>query len=148
MLMDCLNIFQRCKQIMWISSQCQRPTLHQGAISKFLTNTAGSALGEAAILIKRSLSHTEMPNYKTDEIQASSIQVDDHLCKVIFSALCSPPKHNISKETYIRYFKTVGTRFIEAADYNAKHTVWGSQLYSQTLLKRSIKSGMRDFSIN
>ena len=54
-----------------------------------------SAHGGTAILIKSSLSHLEMPKYQTNENQATSIQVDDHCGKVIFSALYSPPKHNI-----------------------------------------------------
>ena len=31
------------------------------------------------------------------------------------------------KEDYIRYFKTLGSRFTAGGDYNAKHTVWGSR---------------------
>ena len=73
----------------------------------------GTAYGGSAILVKSSIRHTELPKYQTDEIQATSIEVQDGSGSLCISALYSPPKHN---------------RFIAGGDFNAKHTVWGSGL--------------------
>jgi len=34
----------------------------------------------------------------------------------------------ISEDQFIEFFNTLGDRFIETGDYNAKHTHWGSRL--------------------
>ena len=39
-------------------------------------------------------------------------------------------RHSIRKEDYIEFFETLFNRFLAGADYNAKHTNWGSKLIS------------------
>ena len=53
----------------------------------------GTAHGGSAILVKSSIRHTELPKYQTDELQATSIEVQDGSGSLCISALYSPPKH-------------------------------------------------------
>ena len=88
----------------------------------------GSAHGGTAVIIKNKISHFEATHYCTNEIQATNIVVEDTKGYITMSAVYSPPKHNIKKDTYIAFFKTLGSRFIAGGDYNAKNTFWGSRL--------------------
>ncbi|GBP96767.1 Probable RNA-directed DNA polymerase from transposon BS [Eumeta japonica] len=47
---------------------------------------------------------------------------------IAISAVYCPPRHNINKEQFTNYFKTLGSKFVSAGDFNAKHTYWGSRL--------------------
>lgn len=90
----------------------------------------GTAHGGSAILIKNTLKHSESIHYTTNEIQATNIFVEDSVGPLLISAIYSPPKHNIKKDLYIDFFKSLGNRFIAGGDYNAKNTFWGSRLTS------------------
>ncbi|GBP00744.1 Probable RNA-directed DNA polymerase from transposon X-element [Eumeta japonica] len=67
-----------------------------------------------------------MPEYKTDHIQATTINMP--ATGIAISAVYCPPRHNINKEQFTNYFKTLGSKFVSAGDFNAKHTYWGSRL--------------------
>ena len=46
----------------------------------------------------------------------------------IIAAIYSPPRHVTSSEEYEDFLLHIGTHFIVAGDWNAKHTAWGSRL--------------------
>ena len=71
-----------------------------------------------------------MPEYRAEEIVATSVIVEDHYGVLTIYAIYSPPKHKIKRDKYIKFFKSLGERFIAGGDYNANHTVWGSGLIS------------------
>lgn len=89
---------------------------------------AGKARGGSGILIKNTIKHLQGNHYCSEEIQATNIIVNTLQGPLTVSSIYSPPKHNIKKDNYIRFFKTLGNKFIACGDYNAKHTIWGSRL--------------------
>lgn len=86
------------------------------------------AHGGSAILVKGSIRHHQEIPFRSNEIQATNIIVEDSSGQLLISAVYSPPKHNIKQEYYEKFFKSLGNRFIAGGDYNAKHTQWGSRL--------------------
>lgn len=88
----------------------------------------GKAHGGAAILIKNNIKHFESNPFQKDEIQATTVVVEDWSSPITISAIYSPPKHAISKDSYVAFFKTLGHTFLTGGDFNAKHTMWGSRL--------------------
>lgn len=87
---------------------------------------SGKACGGAAIIINNQISHFPMLEYKTEHIQASSICLS--ATNITISSLYCPPRHKITDDQFITFYKTLGNQFIAAGDYNAKHTFWGSRL--------------------
>jgi len=81
-----------------------------------------------AILIKRIISHYEVPNYDEDSLQATSIRVRTLPYELTVTALYSPPKYNLKKDHYDSFLSTLGPRFMAGGDYNGKHTTWGSRI--------------------
>ncbi|GBP00020.1 RNA-directed DNA polymerase from mobile element jockey [Eumeta japonica] len=47
---------------------------------------------------------------------------------IVIASVYSPPRFTISADQYEEFYKSLGTRFLAAGDYNAKHTYWGSRL--------------------
>ena len=92
------------------------------------THPDDKAHGGSAIIIKNKIKHYQETHYRTEEIQATNIMVEDCGGNIMISSVYSPPKHNIKKEMYKQFFKTLGNRFIAGGDYNAKHLHWGSRL--------------------
>ena len=87
---------------------------------------SGRACGGTALLVRNNIKHYPMPEYRTEHIQATSIAITGS--NVVIASIYCPPRHNISKEQFVDFFSTLGTKFIVAGDYNAKHTFWGSRL--------------------
>lgn len=81
-----------------------------------------------AILIKSTISHYELPKYEKDHLQATSINVKTMPYDLTISAVYCPPRHNLKKEDYQRFFQTLGSKFLAGGDYNSKHTMWGSRI--------------------
>lgn len=88
----------------------------------------GTAHGGTAVIIRKTIKHHNLPNYRLDHIQATSVVIEDWVGPITISALYSPPKHSINQDQYESYFKTLGNRFIAGGDYNAKHGQWGSRV--------------------
>lgn len=88
----------------------------------------GRARGGTAVIIKNIIKHYEIDKCCQDNIQATTIVVEDCFGKLVISAVYCPPNQNITKEHYTTFFKSLGNRFIAGGDYNAKHTTWGSRL--------------------
>ena len=73
----------------------------------------GTAHGGTAISIKNTIKHHELIIFQKDYIQATSIAIEDRKDgPIVFSAMYCPPKHKISKEKFMEYFETLGSRFI------------------------------------
>lgn len=99
----------------------------------------GEAHGGAAIIIRSSIKHFELPKYETEKIQATQIQVTDSKGPITIAAAYCPPKHTIKNEDFKRFFGTLGCKFIAGADYNAKHQQWGSRV-TQTRGRELLKT--------
>jgi hypothetical protein len=48
--------------------------------------------------------------------------------EIIVAAVYCPPRHNLKKEHFETFFKTLGSKFIAGGYYNSKHIQWGSRL--------------------
>ena len=88
---------------------------------------AGTARGGSAIILKNSLKHELLNQYKTDFIQATTISVSNNQGPISISAIYCPPRHSIKRDQYDVFFKSLGPRFIVGGDFNAKHPLWGSR---------------------
>ena len=56
------------------------------------------------------------------------MSIEDWNGPITITALYCPPKHSISKKQYIKFYKTLGNRFLAGGDYNAKHPHWRSRV--------------------
>lgn len=88
----------------------------------------GKAHGGSAILINNKIRHYQSVAFCQEEIQATSVVVEDCHSALTVTALYCPPKHKIREEQFTTFFKSLGNRFIAGGDFNAKHTFWGSRL--------------------
>jgi endonuclease/exonuclease/phosphatase family metal-dependent hydrolase len=91
---------------------------------------AGTARGGTAIIIKTTLPHHPLRNFKSDYLQATSVSVTTSVGPITISSVYLPPKHIIRQEQLEEFYTTLGPRFLAGGDYNAKHTDWGSRLIS------------------
>lgn len=87
---------------------------------------SGRACGGTALIVHNKINHYPMPEYRTEHIQATSIAITG--TNIVISSIYCPPRHNINKDQFIDFFATLGSKFLVAGDYNAKHTYWGSRL--------------------
>jgi Reverse transcriptase (RNA-dependent DNA polymerase)/Endonuclease-reverse transcriptase len=92
------------------------------------THPDGTAHGGTAVIIRNSIKHCELPEYRTEYIQATSVKVYDLSGPVVFSAVYCPPRHSIKQDAFQAYLLSLGNRFIAGGDWNAKHVDWGSRL--------------------
>lgn len=106
----------------------------------------GKAHGGSGILIKKNIKHYQTIHFRTHEIQATNIVIEDFNGPIILSSVYSPPKHNIKKEMYEQFFQTLGNRFLACGDYNAKHQMWGSRL--TTTKGRQLFSAIKSLHLN
>ena len=88
----------------------------------------GTAHGGAAILIRKTLQHNEVPAYRTDKIQAAIIQIKAQPWSFNIAAIYSPPRHRIEVKDYESLFHHLGSKFLVDGDWNAKHISWGSRI--------------------
>ena len=88
----------------------------------------GTAHGGTTLIIRKSISHHELPSYQTNKIQATTVEIKTTPWRLTVAAIYSPPRHSISTDEYKDFLQTLGNRFIVGGDWNAKHTQWGSRL--------------------
>lgn len=88
----------------------------------------GTAHAGAAVIIKSCIKHHELPQFKTPQIQAATVTIEDRNGSFNASAVYCPPKHNLKEGHYCDLFSTLGQRFIIGGDWNAKHVHWASRL--------------------
>lgn len=91
---------------------------------------SGRSYGGTAIIVKSTLKHYPLHNYSTDYLQATTICYDNPTNKLIVSSIYCRPGFTVSEQQFINFFSTLGTKFIVAGDFNAKHPYWGSRLTS------------------
>lgn len=106
----------------------------------------GKACGGTAVLIKRGIRHYELPKYKEEYIQATTIALEEWSGKCNISAIYCPPKHAIKQEQFSNYFKSLGPKFLAGGDFNAKHVQWGSRL--TTTKGKELWNTIRDNSLS
>lgn len=106
----------------------------------------GNAHGGTAILIKPSIRHHECTPYCWYKIQATTIKVETQHHTITLSAVYCPPRFSIRPTEYQHFFATLGPRFVAGADWNAKHTYWGSSL--TTTRGRNLYEATRSGSFN
>ena len=88
------------------------------------------AHGSSAILIKTKIAYAEQLWYAKPELQATIIQVQaPHRNNSIASTYC-PPRYNLKVTHFDSFFQTLGSCFIVGVDFNSKHTLWGSRLFT------------------
>jgi len=83
--------------------------------------------GGTAAIVRRNLKHHLATAYSEENIQATSIVLEDQMGEVTVTAFYNRPKHNIKTIEYEQFFRTLGHRFIAGGDYNAKNTYWGAR---------------------
>jgi len=88
----------------------------------------GTAHGGTTLIIRKTISHYELPSYQTNKIQATIFDVKAMSWRFTVAAIYSPPRHTISTDENKDFLQTLGNRFIVGGDWNAKHTHWGSRL--------------------
>lgn len=115
----------------------------------FTNHPDNTAHAGSAILVRDSLKHYELPSFKEDYLQATSIVLEDWLGPITLSAVYCPPRHVITHEQFKGYFDTLGNRFVSGGDFNAKHQEWGSRLATprgRQLLKVITDNHLNHFS--
>ena len=88
----------------------------------------GTARGGTAITVKNNIHHHLHGNFNSEYLQATSVAIDDWTGQLTVAAIYCPPKHVIKADQFLKFYKTLGHRFIAGGDYNAKHSHWGSRL--------------------
>lgn len=88
---------------------------------------SNKAHGGSAIIIKSTLKHHELQEYRTCHLQATTIEVQDWHGPLVISATYCPPRHRITNDMFTDYFLTLGHRFISGGDWNAKNQFFGSR---------------------
>lgn len=88
----------------------------------------GTAHGGTAVLIKATIKHHQLPSFKTEHIQATTVCIEEKNGSFNVSSIYSPPKHKIKEWQYKEYFGTLGRHFIAGGDWNAKNMDWRSRL--------------------
>jgi len=88
----------------------------------------GTAHRGTAILIKNCIKHYLNGQYNLENLQATSITVEDWVGPLTIAAIYCPPKHTIKAKQFQHFYASLGHRFLAGGDYNTKHTHWGSRL--------------------
>jgi hypothetical protein len=84
----------------------------------------------AAVIIRSSIQHHELPHHQSDKMETTNIQLEAHPWPMNISGIYCPPRHNISTNDYKTLFQSLGPRFLIGGDWNAKHTPWGARLFT------------------
>ena len=71
-----------------------------------------TAHGGAAIIIKDTLIHHELPQYQENYLQAAVIQVNKLPSPLTLAAVYCPPRHNLTKDMLMMFFDSLGQTFI------------------------------------
>jgi hypothetical protein len=63
-----------------------------------------------------------------NKIQGTILQLEALSRPVVIAAVYNASRHSISAEEYNLFLTQLGTYYLVSADWNAKHTAWGSHL--------------------
>jgi len=89
------------------------------------THPDETAHGGTAVIIRQNIKHHIRAEYKQDNIQATSISLEDKIGETAGSTIYCPPKHKNKYDDYDRFFKTLGHGFIAGGDFNAQTHLLG-----------------------
>lgn len=106
----------------------------------------GTGHAGTALVIRNSIKHQVLPEYRTNHIQATTVAVEANCGQLNLSAIYCPPRHTISETKFTEYFSTLGGKFVAGGDWNAKHTYWGSRL--TTTRGRQLKLCLDENNLN
>jgi hypothetical protein len=104
----------------------------------------GTAHGGSAIIIKQSIKHHERAKYSLNNIQATSVTIEDSIGEITIAAIYCPPRYNNKHTGYTNLLKTLGNRFLAGGDFNAKNTNWGSRI--TTTKGRGLQKSIRNLN--
>jgi hypothetical protein len=107
-----------------------------------MNHPAGIARGGTAIIIKNSIKHHQLNNYRQNFLHATSVSVENSVGLITLLVVYLQPKHTVKQEQLGDFYNNLGRQFIAGGDYNAKHTKWGSRLI--TLRMRSTKKRWKE----
>lgn len=95
----------------------------------YITNHPdGTSHAGTAVIIRDKIKHHLLPEYKTEQIQATTVAIQDRCGYFNVSSVYCPPKHRIDSDLFSQFFSSLGNRFIAGGDWNSKHVHWGSRL--------------------
>ena len=96
----------------------------------FKTNHPDStAHAGATIIVKSSLLFYPLPQFQTDHIHSSGIQITLNNIPLNIFAVYSLPRHTITLNQFNDFFLTLlDHKFIIGGDLNAKHIQWGCRV--------------------
>ena len=86
----------------------------------------GTAHGGTTLIIRKIISHYELPQYRTHKIQATMVEVKTVPWRLTVAAIYSPPRHSMSTDEYKDFLETLGNRFI-AGESGTQNTHSGVQ---------------------
>jgi len=75
----------------------------------------GTAHGGITLIIRKTISHYELPSYQTNKIQTTIVDVKAMSWRFTVAAIYSPPRHNTSTDEYKDFLQTLGNRFTVVA---------------------------------
>lgn len=82
----------------------------------------------SGIFIKSTLEYEIAEIIEKPFLQAAGIKIKSNNQYTSVYSVYFPPRHSVSCEDYENFFMSIGSRFIVAGDFNAKHPWWGSRL--------------------
>ena len=85
------------------------------------------AQGRTAVIIRQNIKGYVTAGCRQENIQATSIAIEDSTGETTVSAIYFPLQHHNKYNNYDRFFKTTGNRFIPG-DYNTKNPFCVSRL--------------------
>jgi len=91
-----------------------------------------------ALIIRQTAIHYELPSFKKDILQVTSVKVSLLPYELTISSVYCPPRRNIKEQQFAEFFSTLGPKFLAGSDYSSKNTMWGSRITttkSRELLK-------------
>ena len=95
-----------------------------------------------AIVTRQTISHYELPSFKKEFLQATSIKVSLLPYELTVSSVYCPPRLNIKEQQFAEFFSTLGSKFLAGGDYNSKNTLWGSRI--TTIKGRELRKVMEN----
>lgn len=84
--------------------------------------------GGSAVIVKENIKHHEVSICEEPDLQSVAVCINTKRYSLTVAAIYCPPRHTIDEDKYIRFFQTLGERFVLGGDFNAKNTYWGSRL--------------------
>lgn len=89
---------------------------------------SNNARGGSAVIIRENIKHYEEQKYSTGPIQATTVKIRTNKWQYNVTAVYCPPRHNLKKDDYSAFLRSLGNRFVCGGDFNCKHLYWGSRI--------------------